>query len=1089
MYRILTKLSIFGGIGMMALGWWFQPRQPLLAQTSPVIGQTAISASQSLIGPAQANITITVNEIVASGLSMPVQVTHAGDGSGRLFVVEQTGAIKIIKNGAVLGTPFLNLSSLVSCCGERGLLGLAFHPNYKNNGYFYVNYTRASDGATVIARYSVSNNPDQANAGSAFILLTIAQPYSNHNGGQVMFGPDGYLYIGMGDGGSGGDPQNNAQNTGVLLGKLLRLDVNSGSPYGIPPTNPYVGPGNPLDEIWALGLRNPWRFSFDRLTGDLYIGDVGQNAWEEIDFQPGSSGGGLNFGWRCREGAHNYDFSGNCGSLSLTEPIAEYSHSEGNAVTGGYVYRGNLYPALWGRYFFADYGAGKIWSIYKTGATTWSTRELELDTNFLISSFGEDENGELYVVEYSSTNGKIRHLADANSPNPNLTTSTKHASTPYANPGEVLTYTLQLNNTGGLANQTAFLTDTLPAGLDYVSGSLTATLGSVDDSLNPMLHWQGLLAPSHVITITYRVTATGAVSGSLINTARVSVAGLAPFTLTETVHVPRPVLSTTVNDFFFPGTQPGQLTVAIPDPGQCDTCHTAPIYDRWRGSMMSQAGRDPVMWAALSVANNFAPNAGEYCLRCHAPKGWLEGRSQPATGAGLNLTDIDAGVACEVCHRLVDPLPSNDDEAVLIDDPIRAALTSTLPAAHTGNAMMIVDPADNRRGPFTLSPPHTALRTDFLGQNANAVTEARLCGTCHNVDNPVLSWDDVRQQYWPNQADLAAPAFDKGQLFPIERTFDEWLNSEYAATGVFAPQFAGSKADGIVRTCHDCHMRRATGLAAEAQYNPVARDCVSTGCLPEHDLAGGNTWTPQLLQDMRWRLHSADQAAYLNTTVGRAREMLQKAATLTMTLTDNGVNKIATIRVINQTGHKLPTGYPEGRRMWLNIKAYDANNNLLYESGAYNPLTGQLTEDADIQLYEVKQGLTSELAALLKLPAGASFHFVLNNTMLKDNRIPPRGYTQAAFDQPGLRPIGAVYTDGQYWADAEYTLPLDTARVTAILYYQTASKEYIDFLRANGGVDGSTLGALWDTSKSPPEVMAVAFIPSYPTYLPIIFKH
>lgn len=417
--KIIARATVIAGPVLFGLVW-------LLLMIAPLQAKTIINPPppepERPARPAATGIDITVDEIIAAGFSFPVQVTHAGDGSGRLFVVEQTGRIKIIKNGSVLSAPFLDISGLISCCGERGLLGLAFHPDYSANGYFYLNYTRSGDGATVIARYSVSGgNPDVANPASAQTILIISQPYSNHNGGQLFFSPvDGYLYIATGDGGSGGDPQNYAQNTGSLLGKMLRLDVDSAFPYAIPPDNPFVGPGNPLDEIWALGLRNPWRFSFDRATGDLYIGDVGQNQWEEIDFQANGNGG-LNFGWRCREGAHNFNFSGNCASLTLTDPIAEYNHTLGNAVTGGFVYRGTLYPALAGHYFYADYGSGRIWSKQITGPGAWAPSEQELDTNFLISAFGEDEAGELYVVEWGS-NGKIRRLAEVMraSPNPSI---------------------------------------------------------------------------------------------------------------------------------------------------------------------------------------------------------------------------------------------------------------------------------------------------------------------------------------------------------------------------------------------------------------------------------------------------------------------------------------------------------------------------------------------------------------------------------------------------------------------------------------------------------------------------------------------
>jgi hypothetical protein len=442
---------------------------------------------------------------------------------------------------------------------------------------------------------------------------------------------------------------------------------------------------------------------------------------------------------------------------------------------------------------------------------------------------------------------------------------------------------------------------------------------------------------------------------------------------------------------------------------------------------------------------------------------------------------------------MVDPIPSVSDEARIIDAGVRAALTATVPADNPGSAMMIVDPQDNRRGPFSLGPTfsyHTAFRTDFLGQSANFVTASRLCGTCHNVDNPALSWDEARGQFWPNGNDLAAPSYDEGQLYPLETTFDEWLNSEYAATGVFAPQFAGDKPDGVVASCQDCHMRRTTGRAAEDAFNPFERDCISTGCLPQHDFAGANTWAPSILQDTRWRFHSpASDAADLNASILRARHMLAKAATITATVITSGTDKVAMVRVTNQAGHKLPTGYPEGRRLWINLKAYSDDGDLVYESGAYDLGTGDLVQDPDIKIYEAKQGITPELGAMLGLPAGESFHFVLNNTVIKDNRIPPRGFTQSAFDKPGLRPVGATYADGQYWDETLYTLPLETRQVLVTLYYQTASQEYIGFLRANGGVDGQTLGLLWDDSKSPPAVMATAVFPSRPYYLPIITRN
>lgn len=328
-------------------------------------------------------------------------VTHAGD--ERLFVVEQPGRIDVIANGERLETPFLDIVPLVnSRSNERGLLSVAFHPNYASNGLFFVDYTRVPDGATVIARYQVSDDPNVADLDSAEILLTIEQPEPNHNGGLLKFGPDGFLYIGMGDGGGAGDrhgPMGNGQNLNVLLGKLLRIDVDGGEPYAIPDSNPFASQADARPEVWAYGLRNPWRFSFDRATGDLYIADVGQNAYEEVSFQPAASAGGENYGWRIMEGANCFG-SAECDQSGLTLPIAEYSHDTGCSVTGGYVYRGETYPALAGLYFFADYCSGTIWSLEQTAAGEWEMVE-RLSVDFTVSSFGEDLTGEVYLTGHN----------------------------------------------------------------------------------------------------------------------------------------------------------------------------------------------------------------------------------------------------------------------------------------------------------------------------------------------------------------------------------------------------------------------------------------------------------------------------------------------------------------------------------------------------------------------------------------------------------------------------------------------------------------------------------------------------------------
>jgi glucose/arabinose dehydrogenase len=350
---------------------------------------------------------------VAFGFSSPVTVTNAGDGSGRLFIVKQTGEIRILINGTVLPIPFLDISDLVGCCGEQGLLGLAFHPDYANNGFFYVDYTDNA-GDTVVARYTVSaKDPNVADPASAYTILTQDQPFSNHNGGQVAFGPDGYLYIALGDGGSGGDPQDNSQNLRSWLGKILRVDINGddfpGDPtrnYAVPPDNPFVGDPNAVDEIWAYGLRNPWRFSFDRVTGDLMIGDVGQGDWEEINFQPAASPGGENYGWDVLEGMHCFENvpMGSCEDFlngASTLPVLEYGHGLGCSVTGGYRYRGVLYPSLEGIYFYSDLCSGRIWGAIRQNNGIWVSQQL-LDTQLSVTTFGEDEAGELYLADYSA---------------------------------------------------------------------------------------------------------------------------------------------------------------------------------------------------------------------------------------------------------------------------------------------------------------------------------------------------------------------------------------------------------------------------------------------------------------------------------------------------------------------------------------------------------------------------------------------------------------------------------------------------------------------------------------------------------------
>ena len=354
-------------------------------------------------GPDPASIKLTQ---VAAGFKRPLYVTHAADGSDRIFLVEQVGKIWILKDGARTSTPFLDISQLISRAAltesftEQGLLGLAFHPDFLSNGAFFVNYTDLQ-GSTVVARYQVdAENPDIADLSSGEILFLLSQPYANHNGGHIEFGPDGYLYIALGDGGSANDPLGAGQNRQMLLGSILRIDVDSDAPYAIPPDNPFVGDASARAEIWAYGLRNVWRFTFDRATGDLYMADVGQNQWEEINFQPADSAGGENYGWNVWEGKHI--FAG--GSVpNHVPPIYEYSHSFGCSVTGGNIYRGVAIAELEAVYLFGDWCSGRIWGAWRDRDVAWHADEL-MKTGIPISSFGEDEAGEVYVTDYG---GKI----------------------------------------------------------------------------------------------------------------------------------------------------------------------------------------------------------------------------------------------------------------------------------------------------------------------------------------------------------------------------------------------------------------------------------------------------------------------------------------------------------------------------------------------------------------------------------------------------------------------------------------------------------------------------------------------------------
>lgn len=514
------------------------------------------------------------------------------------------------------------------------------------------------------------------------------------------------------------------------------------------------------------------------------------------------------------------------------------------------------------------------------------------------------------------------------------------------------------------------------------------------------------------------------------------------------------VVATTLRDFDQPGTQPLEAGILNP-PESCAVCHggysvTEEQVFNWKGSMMAQASRDILMEANMVIANQDAPDSGDLCLRCHNSRGWLMGRSVPTDGSQMLDTD-KIGVSCDLCHRLVDPFYTSENPAE--DANILSALSS--PASNFGNGMMTVDPTGARRGPFVdADSGHPILVSPFH-------REAALCGTCHDVSNPAFE-KDGNGNYVPNTLDAAPSSFSATTLFPVERTYSEWLNSEYnTSTGVYAPEFGGNKE--YVSTCQDCHMRDITGKGCN--LSPPTRDD-----LPLHDMTGGSTWLPGLLPT----LYPGDvDAVAMQAGIDRARYMLQNAADLSA-VREGGNLKVT---ITNNTGHKLPTGYPEGRRIWINIKFYDASMNLLSESGNYDPTTGVLTQDQEVKIYEIKPGMDETVAALAGVPPGPSFHFVLNNKVFSDNRIPPRGFTNAAYVEFGGEPVAYTYADGQYWDDTYYKIPAGGMFAEVTLYYQSTSKEFIEFLKDENSTNTKGLEAydLWfNNGKCPPETMAGA---------------
>ena len=519
---------------------------------------------------------------------------------------------------------------------------------------------------------------------------------------------------------------------------------------------------------------------------------------------------------------------------------------------------------------------------------------------------------------------------------------------------------------------------------------------------------------------------------------------------------------TTLDDFFQPGTQPNTIVEPVIAGTACNLCHAffpaqnSPA-DRWSTTIMAQAARDPLFHAAMTIANQDASFAGDLCLRCHTPSGWLSGHSTPTDGSALTgINDWD-GVTCNACHRMIDPV-FTPGQSPAVDQQIIAALPATPVNAHSGQ--YIIDPLDRRRGPFQLSPGfsfHPWFQSPFHRKSA-------LCGTCHDVSNPVFVaqgtgyvLDTLGQPY---------PTHDKYDEFPVERTYSEWLQSSFAIAPIeMGGRFGGNQT--AVSTCQDCHMPKTT--ASACSLGGVTRPDQ-----PLHDFAGSQTWVLDAVMNLDTTMLIWDTPAYMDPVLlqqSKTRNVAMLEAASDLELTKVGTD--LRVRVVNQTGHKLPSGYPEGRRIWVNVRYSDASGTIIGEHGHYDFNTAVLTT-ADTKVYEANLGIDAAVAAATGVPEGESFHFVLNNTWLKDNRIPPRGFTNVGFASVQAAPVGYTYADGEYWDDTVYPIPAGALSAEVRVYYQTASKEYIEFLLNENTTNnrGQILYDQWLLSgKGPPVIM------------------
>jgi len=533
-----------------------------------------------------------------------------------------------------------------------------------------------------------------------------------------------------------------------------------------------------------------------------------------------------------------------------------------------------------------------------------------------------------------------------------------------------------------------------------------------------------------------------------------------------------PPLPTTSNDFFEPGTQPNTLSAALVSPSTCRFCHgdysdeEAP-FNRWAASMMAQSARDPIFKAALAVANQDAANVGETCIRCHAPGGFVNGHATPADGSALTAED-QQGVSCSICHRMVDPqfspgLSPADDLAILQG-------LSPAPLLDPHNGSFVLDPQDRRRGPYYLQsdwtaaglggwPPYHEYRQSPFHMSS------RLCASCHDVSLPHYT-KQSDGTYALNALDTPGPG--KHLEFPEQRTYSEWTKSLFAQGPVdLAGRFGGTR--GGVSSCQDCHMPGTSGegCALEPPMRPK---------LPQHNFSGANSWVLRAIRDIYFDSETGLSEFSVNEAIARNAQMMRSASDLEVTRTGSTLNA----RIINFSGHKLPTGYPEGRMMWINVKFLDASGGLVAERGRYDTATATL-DGASTKVYEMKSGIDATVAALTGRPQGPGFHLALNNTILKDNRIPPMGYNRAEFESVGAGHVPAnLYANGQYWDDTPYVIPAGAARAEVRVFHQTTTKEYIEFLRDENRTNtaGDIAYELWDFhAQSPPVEMDFMILP------------